>query len=40
VCATAMEAVVQLNGIEPAIPDALEHLPDRPQVPVVGPCAE
>jgi len=29
VCAAAMEAVVQLDGVEPAIHDALQHLPNR-----------
>ena len=40
-CATAVEAIVQLDGIEPAIHNALEHLPNwfkQPNPPVVPPA--
>jgi len=33
VCATAMKAVMQLDGLEPAIHDALKHLPNRLEQP-------
>jgi hypothetical protein len=41
VCATAVEAIVQLDGVEPAIHDALEHLPNwlkQPNPPIVPPA--
>jgi hypothetical protein len=41
VCMTAMKAVMQLNGIKPAVHDPLKHLPDwlkQPDPPVVPPA--
>ena len=40
-CATAVEAIVQLDGVESAIHNALEHLPNwlkQPNPPVVPPA--